>query len=232
MWGWGGWGLFWKRLSLSSVQEQRKLSIPLCSWLKDFITTKTFLFFFLTIVRSCGRPFHWLQCFWKKAHEKSSSRGSGQWQVKWWVKGGTERGTGRLKPWHITTLPCCELWEVFLHWCTHTMPFPTHTAIELSVSFIPSSHPESHCVFASSVKRRKVIWVLRHFPDFTPALCCLVHPSSLTQCIPGLYRWLPLCHSCSRVMAIRAISLSSIPVYVNMATACCKHTIQLRNNVI
>lgn len=110
--------------------------------------------------------------------------------------------------------------------------FPTHTAPELTISFIHSSHPGSHCVFAWSVKRRKEIWVLRHFPDFTLALCFLVHPSSFTQCIRGLYRRLPLCHSQSHVMAIQAINLGSIPVYVNMAKACCKHTIQLQNNVI
>lgn len=125
--------------------------------------------------------------------------------------------TYKPKPWHITTLPRCKLRARLLRWCIHTMTFPpTHAATELSVSFIHSSHPGSHCVSAWSVKRRNEIRVLRHFPDFTPAPCFLVHPSSLTQCIWGEYRWLPLWHSHSHVTAIRAISLSSI-------TCLCKH---------
>lgn len=168
----------------------------------------------------------------RKTMSETHLRGSGEWQVKWRVKkkkkkGGLEKLD--LAHHHSAMLGIVSRTLALVH--PHNA-FPTHTDTGLSVSFIHSSHPESHCVFAWSVKHRKEIWVLRHFPDFTPALCFLVHPSSLTQCIPGLYRWLPLCHSCSHVMAIRAISLSSIPVYVNMAKACCKHTIQLQNNVI
>lgn len=151
---------------------------------------------------------------------------SGEWQVKWW--GGKKKRNWKAES--LAHLHSAMLWIVNwvlpLHRCIHTMTFP-HAR---SLLFHPLVPPRM--ALCTRVKRRKGIWVRRRFPDFTPSICFLVHPSSLTQHIHGLYRKHPLCHSRSRVMAIRAISLSSIPVCVNMTKACCKHTIQLQNNVI